>query len=354
LSPLGVGTDIGGSIRVPAHFCGIAGLKPTLDRWPNLGLNTAIAGQEAIRAQVGPMARTARDVALFFGALDPRRMTALDPRVPPLAFDDPAAIDVSKLRVGYFVDDGLVPSSRAVSRAVVRAARALRARGATVVDFTPPDLDDAAYSYLAALSADGGRTAWAYLGDAEVDPALTVLRKAASLPGPVRRAAARVARAAGENRLARLLEAMGEKTVAELYRLVAHLRAYRANLLAAMEAAQIDVILGPPHATPAMQHTMSKDFTLAGSPSMLWNLVQFPAGVVATTRVRPGEAERPDRRDRLEKRAASVDEGSAGLPIGVQLAARPWQDHVVLAAMIALEDELAGDEERPVTPILSI
>ena len=60
MSPLGVGTDVGGSIRVPAHFSGIAGLKPTLDRWSNGGSNTALRGQEAVRSQVGPMARTAR------------------------------------------------------------------------------------------------------------------------------------------------------------------------------------------------------------------------------------------------------------------------------------------------------
>ena len=63
LSPLGVGTDIGGSIRVPAHFCGIAGFKPTLDRLPMRGIGTGIAGQEAVRAMCGPMARTVAEHA---------------------------------------------------------------------------------------------------------------------------------------------------------------------------------------------------------------------------------------------------------------------------------------------------
>ena len=132
MSPLGIGTDIGGSIRVPAHFTGVAGLKPSLDRWTNLGSNTAIAGQEIVRAQLGPMARSARDVALLVGALDPRQMSALDARVPPLLIEDPARVDVSKLRVGTFASDGLLPPSRAVARAVGRAAEALEARGATV------------------------------------------------------------------------------------------------------------------------------------------------------------------------------------------------------------------------------
>jgi fatty acid amide hydrolase len=83
LSALGVGTDIGGSIRIPAAWCGIAGLKPTLDRWSNRGSNGALVGQEVIRSQVGPMARTARDVAFFFRALEPRFMAERDPLVWP-------------------------------------------------------------------------------------------------------------------------------------------------------------------------------------------------------------------------------------------------------------------------------
>src|SRR5690606_15576827 len=58
MSPMGIGTDIGGSIRIPAHFCGIAGLKPTMDRWSNRGSQAGLPGQEVVRAQVGPMART--------------------------------------------------------------------------------------------------------------------------------------------------------------------------------------------------------------------------------------------------------------------------------------------------------
>src|SRR5205814_3992006 len=73
MSPLGIGTDIGGSIRVPAHFCGVAGIKPTLDRLPMRGIATGIAGQEAVRAMCGPLARTAGDLQFFFGALDPKR-----------------------------------------------------------------------------------------------------------------------------------------------------------------------------------------------------------------------------------------------------------------------------------------
>jgi fatty acid amide hydrolase len=352
MSPLGVGTDIGGSIRVPAHFSGIAGLKPTLDRWTNKGSNGALLGQEAVRSQIGPMARTARDVALLFGAVDPRRMAALDPRVPPLSLRDPAAIDVRGLRVGFFVDDGLVPVSRAVARAVEIAVAALRSIGVAVVAFTPPGIIEAIYGYFAALSADGGAAALRALEGSEVDVSLKSLVTMATLPAPVRRAAARLAGLAGEKRLARLLGALGEKSAAELWRLTWVLREVRSAIFAALRAEGIDVLLCPPFATPALPHGLSRDFTLAGSPSLLWNIVQFPAGVVPVTRVEAGETKRARAKDRVEKRAAEVDAESAGLPVGVQVVGRPWQDEEVLAVMIALEDALAGRADRPVTPTL--
>jgi fatty acid amide hydrolase len=351
MSPLGIGTDIGGSIRVPAHFSGIAGLKPTLDRWTNKGSNGALTGQEVVRSQLGPMARSARDLALILGALDPRAMTALDPRVPPLSIGDPARIDVAGLRFGFYASDGLIPSSAAVARAVGEARAALRSRGAEVIAFAVPGLEDAVYGYLAALSADGGKTAFGQLAGGPVDVSLQSLRTLVNIPAPARRAAAKVAGIAGEHRLRRLLEVMGEKSVAELWRLTASLRAVRAAILSAMQAAGVDLLVCPAHATPALPHGLSRDFVLAGSPAMIWNLVQFPAGVVPVTRVRSSEASRERARDRLEKRAAEVDRQSVGLPVGVQVVGRPWEEDRVLAAMIAIEEVASQSPEFPKTPV---
>ncbi|WP_437993032.1 amidase [Sorangium sp. So ce145] len=358
MSPLGIGTDIGGSIRVPAHCCGIVGLKPTLDRWTNKGSNTALLGQEAIRAQIGPMARSARDVALVMSELDPASMAELDVRVPPLPIVEPGSVEVARLRVGFYCDDGLVPPSTAVARAVTKAASALRARGATVVPFTPPGIPDAVYAYFAALSADGGATALSLLDAGEdgregtdIDVSLRSLRTMASLPPLARRAAARVAGLAGERRLQRLLEVTGPKSVSEFWRTTHALREARAAIASAMRAEALDLLLCPPYATPALPHAASRDFVLAGSAAMLWNLTQFPAGVVPVTRVRPEEARRERPRDRLEKRAAEVDAKSVGLPVGVQVVGFPFTEHMVMAAMIAIEDELAGEADRPVTPV---
>jgi fatty acid amide hydrolase len=354
MSPLGVGTDIGGSIRVPAHFTGTVGLKPTLDRWINKGMTSALVGQEAIRGQCGPMARSARDLQILLDALDPRRMSALDPRVPPLPFEDPSRVDLSKVRVGFYIEDGLIPPSRAVARAVTQAASALRGVASSVAPFTPPGIEEAIYAYFAALSADAGETAMALLKENEVDVVLKSMRSMAGLSDRLRRAAARGLGLIGEARLRRLVEVSGKKTVAEYWRITGALRKARFDILDAMDAAGVDVLLCPPFATPALPHTFSREFVIAASSSMIWNLAQFPAGVVPVTRVRSNEARRDRPRDRLEKRAAEVDRQSAGLPVGVQVVGRPWAEPLVLAVMQALEDALQRESDRPVVPHLAV
>ena len=83
---------------------------------------------------------------------------------------------------------------------------------------------------------------------------------------------------------------------------------------------------------------------------MLWNAVQFPAGVVPVHTVTPTEIKRDLPRDQLEKHAAKVDASSAGLPVGVQVVARPWRDELVLAVMAAIEAEVRSDAGFPGTP----
>lgn len=351
LSPLGLGTDIGGSIRSPCHFSGICGLKPTLDRLPMLGVATVLKGQEAVRSQCGPMARTVDDLVLFFEALSPERASALDPRVPPLPMQVSPRVDARGLRVGYYAEDGVLPVSRAVARAVDVTRALLAERGAKLVPFTPPDVPALFDRYLRVVSADGGQNLLEAVGKGEIDPSLKGLARIVKMSPAVRSSLARAAALAGQARAAKLLEGVGEKTVAAYWQLIDQLRAHRARVIDAMARTGVDVIVCPAFATPALPHGMSKNFTPAAAPAITWNALQFPAGVVPVTRVRSDEIERPHPRDMVERHAARVDRESAGLPVGVQVVARPWDDARVLETMGLIESALRDTLEYPRTPI---
>lgn len=351
MSPFGVGSDIGGSVRSPAALCGVCALKPTLDLLPIRGLQGVLRGQEAVRSMIGTLARSVDDLARFYAALPRARMAALDPRVPPLPWEEPTDTDLRALRVGFYTDDGVLPVSSSVRRAVARATDVLAAQGITVVPFTPPGVPAMIADYLGALSADGGSTLRAALGSDPADPTLAPLLALAKLPDGGRRALARTVSLVGQSRLGALLDAMGEKPVAALWQLTDRLRAWRFAVLDAMDAARIDAIVCPAFATPALPHGMSKNFTLASSTAITWNAAQFPAGVVPVSRVRADETARPRSFDSIERHAAKVDAASRGLPVSVQVVGRPWREPLVLAVMAAIEAGVRTDVDFPATPV---
>jgi fatty acid amide hydrolase len=170
------------------------------------------------------------------------------------------------------------------------------------------------------------------------------------LPAAARRLAAFAMERRGEVHVARLLRALGEKRVVDVWALTRRARALAVDELTRWDRLQLDALVCPPHATPALPHGASRDFALGGTLSMRFNLLNFPAGVVPVTRVRPEEQLRPHPRGRLERAAAAVDAGSAGLPVGVQVVARPWHEHVCLRVMGAVEAGVRDDDGFPRLP----
>lgn len=354
MSLAGIGTDIGGSVRVPCVWTGVAGLKPTVDRWSNAGSETALMGQETVRGQCGPMARSVADLNLLVAALDPVAQAALDPAVPPLPFPAPESLPLSGLRVGLYESDGFFPPSPSVARAVREAGRHLEAAGITVVPFRPPEIEAGLDVYYGALSSDGAATINAALAGEPVVPQLEDLKKAAALPGFVRHAAALAMGLRGEPRVKRLLSALGAKPVEVYWQLAAKRTAIRQRTLAAWREAGIDAVICPAHATPALRHRDAGDFSLAGCYSMHYNLVNFPAGAVSVSTVRADEVPRSEAKDRLERKARRVEEGSAGLPLGVQVVAKPYAEHVVLRLMGIIEARASVQSGFPKLPRVTI
>src|SRR6185436_9023375 len=156
-SALGLGTDLGGSVRVPAAFCGVVALKPTTGRCDDLGRGSCPVGQRTIASQVGVLGRSVADVAcgleVVNGGARPALTGTLAPAMPLL---DPQAVDLSRLRVAWFDDDGTFRPAPAARRAVAEAVAALEKRGARTTRFTPPDPEQARNLFYGLLAADGG------------------------------------------------------------------------------------------------------------------------------------------------------------------------------------------------------
>ncbi|MFO0901280.1 MAG: amidase family protein [Pirellulales bacterium] len=351
-APLALATDGGGSIRQPAHCCGVQGFKPTAWRLPLVG-QLSFPNFRRDWVQPGPLARTVADLDLALRVMSQAAQRGADPRVGPTTWPDFRRVDVGKLRIGYYSDDGFFPASTALRRAVDEAAASLRRQGATVEAFQPPDVDEACRIYFGVFLADGLAAMRRALAGSPRDWRIAKSLRTAGLPNFVRPLLAWAAGALGRDYEARLIGWVRrrETPVGEYWQLIHDESVYRQRFLAAMEAQGLDALIAPPYGLPALSHAQWYG-TFPGSYCLLYNLLGFPAGTVAASRVRAGETERPASRDPALAAARQVDAGSAGLPVGVQVAARPWRDDLALAVMAALERHFRGTAEYPGRPPL--
>lgn len=345
-SALGIGTDIGGSIRTPAHFCGIHGLKPTSGRVKSGRPRQIfhVRPEASLMSQAGPFARSVADLSLAMQVL-----TDGDGQRPIR----PERVSLQGLRIGLYTDDGILPASPAVRRAVTEAAEALQAMGAVIVPFTPPSLE-AQRLYLSLILADGGAGLTKTLGQSAVSPAITKSLKAQSMPDGLRSVIAGVLRLLGQRYVGGVaIPSIRHRSNEQMKALVHEQEVFRARLLAQLDEAGIDLLLCPVMAFAAVKH--GGFLALGGIESTyetLFNLTGLPAGVVSLTRVRAGEeSDRGPSKDQSVAAAAAMEQGSAGLPVGVQVAGRPWREDQVLAVMGALEAAFRGREGYPATPV---
>jgi amidase len=133
-SPMEIGSDTGGSIRLPAHCCGVAGLKPTAGRVPRTGHIIDYAGASQFLTHIGPLARRVDDLAFLLGII--AGPDGIDPHVVPVALGDPSTVSLAGLRVGSLEPQRPSTTAETVG-AVESAVDALRRAGRAGSDRDP-------------------------------------------------------------------------------------------------------------------------------------------------------------------------------------------------------------------------
>jgi Asp-tRNA(Asn)/Glu-tRNA(Gln) amidotransferase A subunit family amidase len=299
-SPLGIGSDGLCSIRVPAHFCGTVGLRPTVGLVPETGVwpTTKDTGMLDM-STLGPMGRSVQDLGLLLRAI--AGPDDVDPLVAAVSVGDPAAVDVGALRVGFYETDADVPATPGTRAAVRGAAQALAALGAEVEEAQAPPLGDALDLAFGMMAADGGLRAREDLAPAG---GRHVAQMTALLEG-----------------LAPL--ALSAGAFFDLVRRWAERRSALRRFVAGYDVVLCPVVAGP---APLHGRRPSDDGELTDLGEYVYAFAYAIAGVPAA--VVPAGTER-------------------GLPVGVQVLAPAYRDHVALGAAAALEPALRDALPRP-------
>jgi Asp-tRNA(Asn)/Glu-tRNA(Gln) amidotransferase A subunit family amidase len=304
MSAGGVGSDGGGSIRIPAHFSGICGLKPTPGRIPSTGHFPPSGGPFALLGVVGPMARTVDDLKILFevmqGPDDGETCAA------PVPLRWPSSDEVKRLRIGYFEDDDRTPVAPEIRQAVRTAAEALTRAGFQVEPFRPQGLEDARVLWKRFFVKAGGMLIGPMFAGREHDlsPMLQQFLKW-SAAEPV---------------------LSGQDVIDSWIRR----DNLRANLLQQMR--EYPILLCPPAAIPAFRHQerswliegKAVEYLDAWSYTEWFNLLGNPAAVVP------------------------VSLTAEGLPVGVQIVGRHWEEEQVLSVAAILEKEVGRATPPPI------
>lgn len=306
--PLAVGNDLAGSVRQPAHACGIAGLLPRSRVLGEGGGFDTMPGLRVVRPRAGLLAQRVGDLSLALSALaDPVDMASAV-----------ATVQHPPLRVAWWDDAGLVEPSPAIRRAVHEAVARLAGSGASVVQLDGGLAAEAAWLHFALLSADGGADIRRLFDGTRPIPSVARLLRLAGAPRWVRRPLAAAAWMIGSRIESRALGETGPRTATALDRLLDD----RAVLAARCHelAGRFDALVCPVSALPALRHGTTARLVLAAMPCLLANLLDLPAGTVPVTCVRSDEQRgRGPSRDPVVRAANDTDRGSEGLPVGVQV-----------------------------------
>lgn len=332
-SPVGVGTDIGGSTRIPAAFCGICSIKPTMSRTTDLTRFIENQTDLSIKSVTGVLGNYAEDLQLFLEIMNDA--AAKIRPVHPL--QDFRNIEVNKLKVGYFLTDGLFEPMPAVKRAILESVEKLKQLGVEVIEFTPPLLPEVEELFFRILSADGAPLFAQNLQKEKPMPQVQGLLMLAKTSPLVRSILSGVTGLLGQKSVKRLIPYFGGSGEVHRNELAMRQQDYTQKYLAAMDNSgigKLDAILSPVCALPAFLHNTADKVGLGGTYTMLNNLTGFPAGVATVSKVKPEEAVgRKTTADLSLKAAAKIEASAADLPLSVQIAARPWNEHIVLALM---------------------
>lgn len=344
-SRVGVGSDVAGSVRVPAAWSGIYTVRFSTGRFPKAGNRVNIAGQEGVLTVYSPMAKSLVDLRYFIESIIEMKPWTYDTTVHPIPWRDVAPeLTGRPIKWGVLRDDGVVPPTPAIERALDTVISALRKKGDEVFELvSAPSCYTALQIASQLVCADGGETYTSKFTSfwERNDAGVSLLSRLLSLPRWVKKLYALYLTYIRRDPItAGLIQDFHRKTVVEAWDLVRQREELRLKWFEYWKSQDIDFILTPTNALPAVPHGGMTYSVASCGYTFMWNLLDYSAGVVPVGKVDPAlDNSEKGNGGRLEsaiaRRAWSLYDPvkMKGLPTAVQIVGKRLQEEKVLWGM---------------------
>ncbi|KAG1738410.1 amidase signature domain-containing protein [Suillus paluster] len=344
-STIGVGSDVGGSLRIPASYCGIYSLKPSADRVSSIVVKSAAGYFLTI-------SRSVQDCELFcrtiFGQQDPSYT------IVPLPY---RPVELSaKLRFGYYLSDDMTQTSPVCQRAVLETVSALRKQGHECLEFTSHLNTTAMEVFIGLVTSDGYKKMLSYLDSDPPESSLFLTTLGPRLPSFIRNLVSWIANTfMGDALMSRFFSLSREKSVLEFTDLTDERNKVSAAWYEEVwDKYSFDGIIAPVQALPVIPHGGSVYLSPLAAATIMYNVVDSPVGIIPVTRVDPDTDQLPadfepgasgrskvfDSRMYLGKKPVYDPKAMEGMPVGVQIVGKKWEDEKVLAMMHVVDEAL--------------
>jgi fatty acid amide hydrolase len=340
---LAIGSDIGGSIRIPAAFCGIYGFKPSSHRTTSLECvathPTAMCPPELlVKASYGPLGRCVEDLVLVVQTWWQEKLWKRDCMVIPLEFNNHEYNSKKKLKIGYFEYNQVFECAEVIKKVIRNTAEKLRNDGHELIEInTAWFIKSTELIIRVAYSIDPSFSVEEFQGEDPTWPYLMAYYSS------ITKYSSSIIRAIyyilGFKKLSQFLGNANPVDYKKLCDLGAEVSKFKFEFNKYWQSLGLDVVICPIWPLVAPFHETTLELAHALSYSFCWNLLDYPAGVVPVKSIEEGENKyETEDKDAYVKVAQDNMKNSVGLPVSIQVVATTYQDEKVLRVMKIIQD----------------